>query len=116
VFIGNLTVEVGRILAELCEKQLTAHMVGRIARKSLGTETKKVGRGYYLQLTGVRRRQIHQLARNLGLTKADITAAGAVYSGPPCSLCAEFGLNVRPDGSELKPITLPRRKGKLSLI
>jgi len=119
VFIGNLTIEVGRILAELCEKSLSPHMVGRIARRSLGAETKKVGRGFYLELTRARRRHIHQLARNMGLTKADITAKEAVeagYSGPPCSLCAEFGLNVRPNGSELKSVTLPRAKVRTSLF
>jgi hypothetical protein len=119
VFIGDLAAEVGRILGELCEKPLTAYMVGRIARKSLEAETKKVGRGYYLQLTRERRRQIHQLARNMGLTLADITATAAVeagYSGPPCKLCAEFGLNGRPDGSELKSITLPRGKARPNMF
>jgi hypothetical protein len=119
VFIGNLTMEVGRILGELCEKPLSAHMVGRIARKSLGAETQKVGRGYYLQLTRERRRQIHQLARNMGLTKADITANQAVeagYSGPPCRLCGEFGLNVCADGSALKSFTLPPDKTRAKLF
>jgi hypothetical protein len=73
--------------------------------------TKRIGLGYYLELTLFVRRQIHQLARNMGLTKADILnshAAEAGYGGRPCALCTEFGLNTLPDGRELRYVEAPR--------
>jgi hypothetical protein len=100
VFIGNLAVRVDRILAEMGEEPLSAKKVGQIARASLGVRTVKIGRGYYLPLKLTCKRQIHQLAHRMGLTKADILDANTVdtgYGGFPCQLCSEFGLNTRPD-------------------
>jgi hypothetical protein len=42
------------------QEPLTPKKVGQIARTTLGAETLKVGRGYYLSLTTACTRQIHQ--------------------------------------------------------
>lgn len=112
MFIGNLGLNVNCMLRETGETyHLSDKAVGKIARESLGVTTKRIGLGYYLELTLFVRRQIHQLARNMGLTKADILnshAAGAGYGGHPCALCTEFGLNTLPDGRQLRYVEAPR--------
>ena len=48
-----------------------------------------------------RKRQIHELAGDMGLTRADILEPDTVragYAGPPCPLCTEFGLLTLADG------------------
>jgi len=119
VYIGNLAEEANRMLAELGETYtLTAKGVGVIARKSLRTHTTKDGRGFYVSLTASRRRAIHELARDMGISKADILDSGTLragYAGPPCRLCTELGLLTRRDGTILRSVILPppgrNRKG-----
>lgn len=116
-FIGNLAARVTEVLAHMGEAPLAPRRVGQIVRTSLGLETKKVGRGYYVSLPPSRKRDIHLKARRMGICKADILDSMAVedgYGGRPCELCSEFGLNTRPDGSELRcvaPLPIPH-KGK----
>ena len=88
--------------------------MGEILR-SLGLRTEQLGnQGRGLRLTQAVVRQIHELARDLGLNRSDIlhwiTVEGG-YGGYPCSLCTELGLMVRVDGQPLRcvPVERPRR-------
>lgn len=112
LYVGNLTEEVNRILLENGEThRLSAKKVGGIARKCLRAHTVKQGRGFYLSLTADRKRQIHELARDMGLTRADILEPGTVragYAGPPCSLCTGLGLLTLADGTTLRSVELPK--------
>ena len=50
-------------------------------------------------------RQVHKLATDLGIKRADILYYQALdhgYAGKTCSLCDEYGLLVREDGTKLR--------------
>ena len=112
---GDLACTVATVLAENGETYcLAARAVGEILR-SLGLRTEQLGnQGRGLRLTQAVVRQIHELARDLGLNRSDIlhwiTVEGG-YGGYPCSLCTKLGLMVRADGQPLRcvPVERPRR-------
>ncbi len=110
LFIGNLNITVNDLLAEAGETYtLSSEKISKIARHQLGVRTQRVGRGTCILMTADVKKQIHVLARNMGLTRANIMATEPVlagYAGPPCDLCQEFGLYKLPDGRELRPIAL----------
>src|SRR5205823_3448983 len=114
---GDLACTVAAVLAENGETYcLAPRAVGEILR-SLGLRTEQLGnQGRGLRLTQAVVRQVHELARALGLNRSDtlqwITVEGG-YGGYPCSLCTELGLMVRADGQPLRcaPVKRPRRGG-----
>jgi hypothetical protein len=120
LFVGNLGATANNLLQETGENyKLTDEAVGRIARRQLGVSTKRVGRGYYINLSTSVRGQIHRLARSMGLARADMLYSLTVqagYAGPPCRLCDEFGLNILPDGTELRSVSLPKTQRRGSLF
>lgn len=111
---GDLCSTVNGWLAQNGEPDpLTPRAVGDVLR-SLGFRTEKLGnRGRGLRLTRAVKRQIHQVARDLGLKRSDILdllTVDAGYGGPPCWLCEEFGLMIREDGEKLRCVKLAEHK------
>lgn len=110
--VGTFNAEfVARVLAEFGEPfGYSDRKVGSIL-STLDFKRRKLGsRGFGLDLTDEVRRKIHGLARDFGLTKADLFDSGTVdlgYAGAPCRFCKDFGLLVRPDGTPLKEFVPP---------
>jgi hypothetical protein len=74
--------------------------------RSLGFNPLKLGstgRGFRMTLQLAR--QVHKLATDLGIKRADTVNYQAIdhgYAGKSCSLCDEFGLLVQEDGTKLR--------------
>lgn len=84
---------------------LAPRAVGNYLR-SLGFNPLKLGSiGRGLRLTQQLARQVHKLAADLGIKRADIVNYQALdqgYAGKCCSHCDEYGLLVREDGRKLR--------------
>jgi hypothetical protein len=112
--VGQLSFEVEDVLAHQGETyRLTPRKIGDILR-SLGIATERLGnRGRGLRLSQNVLRLIHQTAKALGITRADILEPETVeggYAGSPCDLCEEYGLMVDAEGRKLRyPDSLGRR-------
>lgn len=87
--------------------ELTPRAVGSVLR-SLGLNTEKLGnQGRGVRLTNDFVRRVHKLAVELGIRRADTLPYATVdagYMGYPCSLCADFGLLARDDGTKLRSV------------
>lgn len=76
-----------------------------------------IGRG--LRMTQELARQVHKLAADLGIKRADIVYYQALdqgNAGQCCSLCDEYGLLVKEDGTTLRtwdPFKERREKGRV---
>jgi hypothetical protein len=104
--VGDLTTEVNEALGKIGETYfLEPRAVGNKLR-SLGFSPLKLGStGRGLRMTRQLANQVHKLATNLGIKRADITyyqALDAGYAGKSCSLCEEYGLLVKEDGTKLR--------------
>ena len=104
--VGDLTIEVNELLGKIGETYLlTPRAVGNYLR-SLGFSPVKLGSiGRGLRMTQQLARQVHKLATDLGIKRADITYYQAIdhgYAGKSCSLCDEYGLLVQEDGTKLR--------------
>ena len=64
-------------------------------------------------------RQVHKLATDLGIKRADIVYYQAIdqgYAGQSCSLCDEYGLLVQEDGTKLLTLeTSSKNSGRRAL-
>jgi hypothetical protein len=106
--VGSLAGAVNNVLIGNDETyQLSARAVGSVLH-SLGLNTEKLGnqgRGFRLTSDFVHR--VHKLAADLGIRKTDILPYAAVdagYAGDPCSLCDDFGMLARDDGTKLRSV------------
>ena len=94
---------VGGVAASINEKlefrgegfRISARKIGSVL-KSLGLRTEALGSlGRGLLFTPAMRRQIHAVARHLGISRRTIATSGGLesgYGGRRCLLCEEFGL------------------------
>jgi hypothetical protein len=103
--VGDLTIDVNDLLGKIGETYLlTPKAVGNYLR-SLGFNPLKLGSiGRGLRMTQQLTRQVHKLATDLGIKRADIEYYQAIdhgYAGKSCSLCDEYGLLVQEDGTRL---------------
>jgi hypothetical protein len=106
--VGDLTIEVSDLLGKIGESYLLKpRAVGNYLR-SLGFNPLKLGSiGRGLRMTQQLARQVHKLAADLGIKRADIVyyqAIDAGYAGKCCSLCDEYGLLVQEDGTKLRTV------------
>jgi hypothetical protein len=104
--VGDLTIEVNDLLGKIGETYLlTPKAVGNYLR-SFGFCALKLGNiGRGLRMTQQLARQVHKLATDLGIKRADIVYYQAIdqgYAGQSCSLCDEYGLLVQEDGTKLR--------------
>jgi hypothetical protein len=104
--VGDLAIEVNELLGKIGETYLlTPKAVGNYLR-SFGLQTCKLGNiGRGLRMTQHIARQVHKLASDLGIKRADIVYYQAVdhgYAGKSCVLCDEYGLLVQEDGTKLR--------------
>lgn len=104
--VGDLTIEVNERLGKIGETYLlTPKAVGNYLR-SFGFCPFKLGSiGRGLRITQQLARQVHKLAADLGIKRADIVSYQAIdhgYAGKSCSLCVEYGLLVQEDGTKLR--------------
>lgn len=104
--VGDLTIEVNALLGRIGETySLTPKAVGNYLR-TLGFNTLKLGNiGRGLRMTQQLARQVHKLATDLGIKRADIVPYQAIdhgYAGKSCSLCDQYGLLVQEDGTKLR--------------
>ncbi len=104
--VGDLTTEVNELLEKNGERYfLKPRAVGNYLR-SLGFRTLKLGNlGRGLRMTQQLARQVHKLATDLGIKRADIVYYQALdngWAGESCSLCDEYGLLVQEDGRKLR--------------
>jgi hypothetical protein len=104
--VGDLTIEVNNLLGKIGETYLLEpRAVGNYLR-SLGFNPLKLGSiGRGLRMTQQLARQVHKLAADLGIKRADIEYYQALdqgYAGKCCSLCDEYGLLVQEDGTKLR--------------
>ena len=104
--VGDLTIDVNDLLEKIGETYLlTPKAVGNYLR-SLGFNPIKFGNiGRGLRMTQQLARQVHKLATDLGIKRADITYYQALdhgWAGKSCSLCDEYGLLVQEDGTKLR--------------
>jgi hypothetical protein len=115
--VGKLSFEVDDVLAHQGETyRLTPRKIGDILR-SLGIAPERLGnRGRGLRLSQNVLRLIHQTAKAMGITRADILEPETVdagYAGLPCDLCEEYGLIVDAEGRNLRyPDSPGRRPGQ----
>jgi hypothetical protein len=110
--VGGITAEANRILHENGESQrYSPHKVGAILRESLGFFPKRRGQGYRLDRTTALLRDIHSLAKFMGINQSDMLHSATVDSGlgEACALCSEFGLMADHEGRRLE--TLDQRIG-----
>lgn len=118
--VGNLAFTVNEILSRIGETfTLQPRAVGGVLR-SLRIQTLKLGNlGRGLRFTQQLNRQVHLLARDLGIKRSDILSHQAVdagYAGMPCKLCAEHGLLILENGKRLRaidPFKRLREKGRV---
>jgi hypothetical protein len=114
--VGSLTATVNEVLGMMGETYaLQPRAVGDHLR-ALRLQTCKLGNlGRGLRITQQLALQVHKLASDLGIKRADILdyqAVDAGYAWPPCSLCDKFDLLVQEDGKKLRAVDLhkPSRK------
>ena len=94
--VGALACEVNDLLNSRGEDlQISARKLGEILR-SLGIRSQRLGNlGRGWKFTQGFRRKIHEIAKKLGIDRAQIanlTPLENGYGGIPCDLCEEFGL------------------------
>jgi hypothetical protein len=104
--VGDLTNDVNELLGKIGETySLTPKAVGNCLR-SFGFNPLKLGStGRGLRMTQQVAKQVHKLAADLGITRADITYYQAVdhgYAGQSCRHCEEYHLLLREDGTKLR--------------
>jgi hypothetical protein len=104
--VGDLTSDVNELLEKVGETYfLNPRAVGNYLR-SLGFSPLKLGStGRGFRMTQQLARQVHKLATDLGIKRADIVYYQALdngWAGKSCSLCDEYGLLVREDGTKLR--------------
>lgn len=113
VTVGEIAEKVNRIRDEAGLGPVSARKVGATLNR-LGIKTKDLGSwGRGIELTPEIRRKVHALARQFGITLADVTNWMAVkggYGGPFCRLCKEFGLTA---GLRFSP-PLPRPRHNIA--
>jgi hypothetical protein len=110
--VGGVTAEANRILHENGQgQQYSPHKVGAIMRESLGFFPIRRGQGYRLDRTTALLRDIHRLAKVMGINQSDMLHSATVDSGlgEACALCSEFGLMADHEGRRLE--TLDQRIG-----
>ena len=110
--VGSLAFTVSDVLLRNGETyQLLPRAVGSILR-SLGLNPEKLGnQGRGFRLTKQFIQQVHKLAFELGIKRADILPYATVdagYAGYSCSFCNEFELLECDNGEKLR--SLPRQK------
>jgi hypothetical protein len=104
--VGDLTIEVNNLLGKIGETYLLEpRAVGNYLRSLEFNPLKlgSIGRG--LRMTQQLARQVHKLATDLGIKRADIVYYQAIdqgYAGQSCPLCDEYGLLVQEDGTKLR--------------
>jgi hypothetical protein len=116
--VGDLTIEVNELVEKIGETYfLKPRAVGNYLR-SLGFNPLKLGStGRGFRMTQQLARPVHKLAIDLGIKRADITYYQALdhgYAGKSCSLCDEYGLLVKEDGTKLRtedPFKEIRKRG-----
>ena len=96
ILVGGVAAHVNRRLEIRGEDfRLSARKAGATL-KSLGVRTERLGRlGRGLRFGSALRRQIHEIAMQLGIdrrTIAPLTALEQGYGGAACSLCEQWGL------------------------
>jgi len=96
ILVGGVAAHVNRRLEIRGEDlRMSAKKVG-VTLKSLGLRTEKLGRlGRGLQFGSILRREIHEIALQMGVDRRTITPLTALESGhggAPCSLCEQLGL------------------------
>jgi hypothetical protein len=96
MLVGGIADEVNDMIKLRGEgPPLTARKVGEILR-ALGIKTKRIGnRGRGMVVNLAFRREVHKLARELGLDRRVLVAPEAIkagYGGARCLLCEELGL------------------------
>jgi hypothetical protein len=104
--VGDLTIEVNELLGKIGETYLlTPKAVGNYLR-SFGFNPLKLGSmGRGLRMTQHLARQVHKLASDLGIKRADIVYYQALdpgWAGQSCSHCDEYDLLVQEDGTKLR--------------
>jgi hypothetical protein len=104
--VGDLTIEVNELLGRIGETcLLKPKAVGNYLR-SFGFNPLKLGSiGRGLRMTHQLARQVHKLAADLGIKRADIVYYQAIdhgYAGKSCTLCDEYRLVVQEDGTKLR--------------
>ena len=106
--VGDLTITVNERLVRIGETYLLQPRAVGDYLRSLGLQTCKLGNlGRGLRITRQLARQVHKLASDLGIKRADIVfyqAIDAGYAGMPCSLCDEYGLLLQDDGAKLRTV------------
>lgn len=118
--VGDLTIDVNALLGKIGETYLLKpRAVGNYLR-SLGFNPLKLGSiGRGLRMTQQLARQVHKLASDLGIKRADIVYYQALdqgNAGKCCSLCDEYGLLVGEDGTKLRtwdPFKELRERGRV---
>jgi hypothetical protein len=118
--MGGLAVEVHQTLINACETyKLEPRKVGDIVR-ALGIQTQSLGnQGRGIRLTQELVKQIHEVAKGLGLTRSDILHPETTddgYGGAPCDLCQRLGLMVDDKGNPLRCIDLTQRPKRLKVL
>jgi len=92
--------------------KFTARKVGATL-KSLGIKTQLLGNiGRGLRFTSILREKIHELARQFGFDRRNLTPLSSAdygYGGVPCALCEDFGLT-----GGLRFVYLKRKDSRVS--
>jgi len=96
IYVGGIADDVNKKLEQDGEDlRLTARHVGSVL-KSLGFKTEHIGnRGRGLYTGKGFQREVHELARRLGIDRALLASSLAIergYGGKPCLLCEQYGL------------------------
>jgi hypothetical protein len=95
LMVGQIAELANRFRAMDGAGNLSARKVGAVL-KTLGVKTVQLGSwGRGIELTPPFRRKVHLLARQLGITRRDVTnwmAVKAGYAGHSCATCDELGL------------------------
>jgi hypothetical protein len=105
--VGGITAEANRILHDNGQfQQYSPQRVGAILRESLGFSPRRRGQGFRLDRTTALLREIHSLAKDMGVNQSDMLHCASVDSGlgEPCKWCSEFGLMVDHEGRKLETI------------
>lgn len=97
IFVGTIADFVNEVLRERGERvRFTARKTGEIL-KSIGLRTECLGRrGRGLRFSSSVARQIHHLARQLGINRWNMAPPTALHhgsGGAACPLCEELGIN-----------------------
>ena len=97
ILVGGIAISINQKLAFQGEDfRIGARRVGWIL-KSLGVSTQRLGSlGRGIMFTPSNKRQVHAIARRLGISRATISTqqgSKAGYGGSRCPLCDEFGLS-----------------------